>query len=108
MFGGSLGPLKWGVLRAVFDSFTAINASLESALKRQFYDRLRATTRRVMTATTPHVVHITNSQIAIESDEAPGIQVLTVHQGTRAPIAKACTSPRAKIAQINSGVGNTQ
>jgi hypothetical protein len=64
--------------------------------------------RRVAAATAPHAVHIARSQMALENDEPPGIQVCSVHQGISAPMAKACESPRAKIAKITSGVGSTQ
>jgi hypothetical protein len=64
--------------------------------------------RRVIAATAPQTVHMAKSQIALEKDEPPAIQVCSVHQGIKAPIAKACVSPRAKIAKITSGVGSTQ
>ena len=48
------------------------------------------------------------SQIGLENDEVPGNQLFEAHQGTRAPMANACTSPRAKTAPMTSGVGTMQ
>ncbi len=64
--------------------------------------------RLEIAATVPHALHITSSQIALESEDDSGSQVRNVHQGINAPIANAWLSPRAKTAKINSGVGNTQ
>jgi hypothetical protein len=59
--------------------------------------------RRVATANVPQIMGKISSQIAIED-----IHGRSVSQGTKAPIAKDCISPRPKIAVIRNGVGKTQ